>query len=85
MKTTVTSKGQVTIPVAIRKKLKLNAGTVLDFDEEADHLRAAVVSGRVPVRELIGIARNKLPGKNALQWLDDTRGVVKLPARSRAR
>ena len=32
MKTTVSEKGQVTIPKAIREKLGLRPGTVLDFD-----------------------------------------------------
>jgi antitoxin PrlF len=32
MKTTVSEKGQVTIPKAIRDKLGLRPGTVLDFD-----------------------------------------------------
>ena len=34
MKATVTSKGQITIPQAIRQKLKLQPGTVLEFDEQ---------------------------------------------------
>ena len=32
MKTTVSEKGQITIPKAIRDKLGLRPGTVLDFD-----------------------------------------------------
>lgn len=40
MRATVTSKGQVTIPLPIRQKLKLHTGTVLEFDEQADHLKA---------------------------------------------
>jgi AbrB family looped-hinge helix DNA binding protein len=79
MKTTVTSKGQVTIPVRIRKRLKLDAGTVLDFDEDADHLRAAVVSGRVPIHKLIGVGKKKLAGKSAVEWLEETRGLVQPP------
>ena len=40
MKATVTSKGQITIPMPIRHRLKLRTGTVLEFDEEADCLKA---------------------------------------------
>src|SRR5436309_466974 len=40
MRATVTSKGQITIPLPIRRKLKLHKGTILEFDERADHLKA---------------------------------------------
>jgi AbrB family looped-hinge helix DNA binding protein len=33
MKATITSKGQITIPVAIREKLGLKPGDQIDFDE----------------------------------------------------
>ena len=36
MRTTVTSKGQVTIPLAIRTKAKIVAGSQLDFQIESD-------------------------------------------------
>lgn len=36
MKTVVTSKGQVTIPVIIRTKAKIFPGTKLDFEIERD-------------------------------------------------
>jgi len=35
MKATITSKGQITIPVAIREKLGLKPGDQIDFDENA--------------------------------------------------
>jgi AbrB family looped-hinge helix DNA binding protein len=35
MKATLTSKGQITIPVAIREKLGLKPGDQIDFDENA--------------------------------------------------
>jgi len=38
MKTTVSEKGQVTIPKAIREKLGLRPGTVLDFVAEEGKL-----------------------------------------------
>ena len=83
MKATLTSKGQITIPAAIRRKLKLDSGTVLEFDEHADHLHGEVVQGEIPIHKLIGIAKHKDKGKTALQWLEQTRGAVKLPRERR--
>lgn len=40
MKATITSKGQVTIPLQLRQKLHLNAGDQLEFDEDAPVLIA---------------------------------------------
>ena len=85
MKATITSKGQITIPVVIRKKLKLDSGTVLDFDEHTDHLHAEVVQRQVPIHRLIGIAEDRFKGKSALKWLEQTRGAVKLPPERRRR
>lgn len=81
----MTSKGQITIPLAIRKKLDLQPGTVLDFDERADHLRAtrAVDPGRM--RSVVGIARSELARKSVSEWLDELRGSVELPPRARRR
>jgi len=36
----ITSKGQITIPLPIRKHLRLKPGDVLDFDEKAPFLKA---------------------------------------------
>jgi AbrB family looped-hinge helix DNA binding protein len=40
MKATLNSKGQITIPIAIRNRLRLKPGDVLEFDEEAPFLKA---------------------------------------------
>ena len=37
---TITSKGQITIPLSLRQKLHLNAGDKLDFDENSSVLTA---------------------------------------------
>lgn len=85
MKATVTSKGQITIPLAIRRKLKLHRGTVLEFDEGADYLKAtkSVDIGRM--RAVIGIAREKLAGKSVEGWLEELRGPVRPPRRRHRR
>lgn len=86
MKATVTSKGQITIPQAIRKKLDLQPGTVLDFDDRADHLRATKSVDPARMRSVVGIARSELSGKSVDEWLDELRGPVERPwARRRRR
>jgi AbrB family looped-hinge helix DNA binding protein len=81
MRATVTSKGQITIPEPIRRKLHLRKGTILDFDEAADHLRAVPCVDRDRVRGLIGMAARELSGKTSAEWLAELRGPVRLPRR----
>lgn len=85
MKATVTSKGQITIPQPIREKLRLEPGTVLDFDEHADHLKAKKAVDPERMRSVIGIGRSELSDKSIEEWLDELRGPVELPARARRR
>ncbi|HAB18935.1 MAG TPA: AbrB/MazE/SpoVT family DNA-binding domain-containing protein [Verrucomicrobiota bacterium] len=81
MKATVTSKGQITIPLAIRRKLRLHTGTVIEFDEEADCLKATKVVDRERMRSAVGLARKELAARTTLQWLEELRGPVELPRR----
>ncbi len=85
MKATVTSKGQITIPLAIRRKLKLEPGAVLEFDEQADCLMASKSVHPERMRSVIGIAKKELAAKTTLQWLEELRGPVELPRRTRGR
>ncbi len=83
MRATVTSKGQITIPLPIRRKLKLHKGTILEFDERADHLKATKCADAARMRSVIGIARKELAGKSVAQWVEALRGPVDLPRRRR--
>jgi AbrB family looped-hinge helix DNA binding protein len=85
VKATVTSKGQITIPHAIRRKLGLHPGTVLDFDAGADHLRARKSTDPARMRSVIGVGRSELKHKNLEEWLDELRGPVALPSTRRRR
>ena len=79
MKATVTSKGQITIPSPIRRRLKLHAGTVLEFDERADCLKATKAVDPERMRAVIGIGKDELATRTTLQWLKELRGPVGLP------
>jgi AbrB family looped-hinge helix DNA binding protein len=81
MKATITSKGQITIPLPIRKRLNLHTGTVLEFDEHADCLKATKAVDLERMRSVIGIARGELATKTALGWLEELRGPAELPRR----
>jgi AbrB family looped-hinge helix DNA binding protein len=59
MKSTVSEKGQVTIPKRLRDKLGIRPGTVLDFDEEQGRLVARKQSEVDTIRKWRG--RGKLP------------------------
>jgi AbrB family looped-hinge helix DNA binding protein len=75
MKTTLTSKGQITIPTAIRRRLGLQAGQILEFDEKAPYILAVPVFDEEAMRAVVGCARGRL-GKTSDEWLDVTRGRV---------
>ena len=54
MKAKVAERGQVTIPKALRKKLGLAPGTVLDFEADDGTLIAVKVQPRGPVDAVFG-------------------------------
>jgi len=83
MRAVLTSKGQITIPATIRKRLGLRTGQVLDFDEEAPYLKAVVVFDEDEMRSVLGCARGGL-GRRSTEWLDESRGRVELPPATRS-
>ena len=54
MKTRVSEKGQITIPKAVRTKLGLRPGTVLEIQAERGRLIGRKAGGRDIVDELFG-------------------------------
>ena len=59
MRSTVSEKGQVTIPKTIRARLGIEPGEVLEFEEEetGGRIVAHKVAARDPVDEVYGILR----------------------------
>jgi AbrB family looped-hinge helix DNA binding protein len=57
MKATVAERGQVTIPKALRKKLGIQPGAVLDFHDEQGRLVAVKVSVDDPVGQVYGMLK----------------------------
>jgi len=84
MKATITSKGQITIPAKVRRKLNLRPGQILEFDEEAPYLKATKVFDPSEMYGAIGCCRGRAPADSAEEWLIKTRGEVALPEDSNA-
>ena len=80
----MTSKGQITIPVKIRRRLGLEAGQVLEFDEDAPYLKAIPVFDEEAMRAVLGHARGRV-GKRVEKWIEETRGPVSLPRARKAK
>ena len=78
MKSVLTSKGQVTIPMPIRKKLGLKTGQMLDFDECAPYVKAVPVFDEAEMMSVLGCAKGRL-GRDSEAWLNETRGTVDMP------
>jgi AbrB family looped-hinge helix DNA binding protein len=79
MQSTLTSKGQITIPVALRRKLRLKTGDVLNFDEKAPFLKASKKFNVERMRSVIGRGKHKLRGKTSKELIDELRGPSEWP------
>ena len=83
MNATLTSKGQITIPLKVREKLHLNPGDVLDFDENAPFLKAVRVISAEAWENFGNGWSDPWAGKTTGQVLDELRGPMELPPAKR--
>jgi antitoxin PrlF len=71
---TVTSKGQVTIPAAVRKRLRLRAGSKIDFVENKDG-ETVIRPKRGDIRKLYGIVKYDGPPLT-IEQMDEAIGAA---------
>lgn len=79
MKSTLTSKGQITLPIKLRRRLGLEPGDVLEFDEHVPYLKARKPFDAEEMASVIGRGRTRTNGLDSRQWVEHLRGPVELP------
>ena len=72
----ITTKGQITIPLAIRRELGVGAGDMLLFEKDEDGIRVRPVRTKSPFAKYCGIGNRGIgSGKKAItHWMRELRG-----------
>jgi AbrB family looped-hinge helix DNA binding protein len=72
----ITTKGQITVPLAIRRALGVGAGDVLLFEEDKSGVRVRPVRAKSPFAKYRGIGNRGIgSGKKAIaRWTREMRG-----------
>jgi len=84
MQATLTSKGQITIPIHVRNRLHLKPGDVLEFDETAPFLKAVRVISPQAWEEFGKGWKDPWPGLPMDAVIEDLRGPLELPPTHKA-
>lgn len=79
VKARVTSKGQVTIPKALRDKFGIQPGGTVDFIETPDGIRLKKVVNTTQGTAVLGCLKEELSGASVEEWMDSLRGPVEIP------
>ncbi len=72
----ITSKGQITVPREIRRRLGVRAGDKLQFEDDGNSVTITAVRKESPFRKYMGIGNPRIgKGRKGIQkWLRDLRG-----------
>ena len=73
MKTTLSSKGQIVLPAAVRRKLGLETGATLEVGTEADHIVLKPIRPRTRVPK---IAVSRVTGLPVLHVGENSPGIT---------
>lgn len=79
MQATLTSKGQITLPIKIRRELGLKAGDILEFDENVPFIKARKPFDKSAMRKAIGRGKSRRPARTSSEWIEMLRGPAGLP------
>ena len=74
MTSTISSKGQITLPARLRKRFGLRPGLKLEFDETADFLAARPAFDPGEMRSVLGCASSLGKGAASRKILREQRG-----------
>jgi AbrB family looped-hinge helix DNA binding protein len=80
MQATLTSKGQITIPIDIRNRLHLKPGDILEFDETSPFLKATKAIPAEAWEQFGTDATDPWAELSIPEVLDQLRGPVELPS-----
>lgn len=74
MTSKISSKGQITLPSALRKRLGWKPGTKLEFDEQGECIVARPAFDVAEMKSVVGCAKHFEPSKTSREILAQSRG-----------